>query len=146
MRVLFVCTGNTCRSPIAEGLAKLYFSNKIDVSSAGIAACDGEVVNKHAVKVMFAKGVDIKNHRAKKISNKILVDIDYIVTMTKSQEVFLEDEYPNLEGKIICLGDWCGMGKDVSDPWGGSEEVYRQCAVEIEKMIKIIATKISEQQ
>ncbi|NLI91095.1 MAG: low molecular weight protein arginine phosphatase [Peptococcaceae bacterium] len=141
MRLLFVCTGNTCRSPMAQGLAKLYFSNKVEVVSAGINAFETEPVSSNAQKVLWEKGIDISEHRAVRCSKELIEGADFIFTMTKAQESYLSCTYPQYKDKIRCLGYLSG-DKEVPDPWGGSIETYRRCAIEMEKMLGKIAQEL----
>lgn len=149
MKILFVCTGNTCRSPMAAGLARMLFSGNfsgnIEISSAGIGAWDGDPASPHAVEVMQEKGIDIKNHKAVKVTKDLLENIDFVITMTKSQEAYLRAAFPEYKDKIRRLGDWAGLNKDVLDPWGGSLEVYRQCASELEGMLKKMYERINRE-
>lgn len=144
MKILFVCTGNTCRSPIAQGLAKQIFPDSYEILSSGINACDGDAANEKAIQVLKDKGIDISSNKALKLHEGLLRDADYVFTMTKSHELYLHNYYPQYKNKIKRLGDYTGQARDISDPWGGSLEDYRSCSNELEELIGILADKLGE--
>ncbi|MCM1565912.1 MAG: low molecular weight protein arginine phosphatase [Dehalobacter sp. 4CP] len=136
MKILFVCTGNTCRSPMAEGLARLYFPEGYELFSAGIQALDGDPISPYAGEILQEKGIDSQRHRAVRLQKDTLAAADLILTMTKAQKKVLSGIYPEYQDKIMQLGEWSGLDKEISDPWLGSLKTYRFCAEEIEEMIK----------
>lgn len=124
MKILFVCTGNTCRSPMAEGLFKKIVSDKnienIECSSAGLFAMTGDEVSQNSVRACERFGVDISSHRARRITSYILDETDKFVCMTKDHAASLSLYVP--AEKIIVLGG------GIPDPYGGSLETYMMCA------------------
>ena len=124
MNVLFVCTGNTCRSPMAEGLFKKIIEDKkisgISCSSAGLFAMTGDEVATNAVKALERFECDISSHRARRITAYILDETDKFVCMTKEHAASLSLYVPS--EKIIILGD------GIADPYGGNLETYLTCA------------------
>lgn len=143
MKILFICTGNTCRSPMAQELAKQYLVEGIEISSAGINASEEVRVSEHAVKVLKEKGIDLSRHTAVRLTKEMLDSADYVFTMTKAQEAYLESLYPEFGAKINVFGHWLGSGIEVTDPWGSPIEVYRSCLQELEEMTKALAVKLS---
>ncbi|NLO97307.1 MAG: low molecular weight protein arginine phosphatase [Peptococcaceae bacterium] len=143
MKLLFVCTGNTCRSPMAMGLARKYFPPEVEIYSAGIYAWEGQRVSEQAVEALKKKGIDISSHRAKKLTKEMLAEADYILTMTLAQADELRDVYPQYKEKIKTLGAWVGSEKEVPDPIGKPLEVYCSCARTLEQMIKVAAEKLT---
>ena len=135
LKLLFICTGNTCRSPMAEGLAREMFGDSVHVSSAGMEACVGESASTHALEVLKEQNVDISRHRSRRIRAELMADADWIIPMTQAQEEALKRLFPQYNHKTRYLGDWGDQKKDVLDPWSGSLDVYRQTAHEIGKLL-----------
>jgi protein-tyrosine phosphatase len=129
---------------MAQGLAKLCFGEGFEVMSAGLQAFDGDRVSENAVKVLEEKGIDIGSHRAVRLTADMAAQADFLFTMTRSQAILLTSIYPEFRHKIHCLGDYCGLGKEVSDPWGGSLEHYRTCGAEIEQMLKKVVSVLNK--
>lgn len=128
--VLFICTGNTCRSPMAEGLFNSLGKNAV-ASSAGIYVMPDTKAEKNAVDAVAELGVDIKNHTAMQLTGEMLVSADLVLTMTNSHKAGL----PNAD-KIYTISEYVGENDDVSDPYGGNIEVYRCCAKQIKALVE----------
>ncbi|MDA8229019.1 MAG: low molecular weight protein arginine phosphatase [Desulfitobacterium hafniense] len=142
LKLLFVCTGNTCRSPLAVGLARQIFPADTEIYSAGTSAFEGVAASPETIKVLNAKNIDITSHRARCVDKELIREADWVITMTKAQERHLKALYPEFAQKIKRLGDWSSHGKDVSDPWGGDTEVYQRCAEELEVLIKSLKEEL----
>ncbi len=124
--IIFVCTGNTCRSPMAEAIFKGNLTNdersKFEVKSYGLLAFGGDSASENAIKVMREQDIDISAHRSTPLNQFAVDNADLIVTMTDSHTCsLLSVGVP--ENKIITL--------NISDPIGGSLDDYRRCADEI---------------
>ncbi|MDF1617109.1 low molecular weight protein arginine phosphatase [Petrocella sp. FN5] len=134
--LMFVCTGNTCRSPIAEGLAKkIMGNNKAIICSRGISVNLEEPANMNAVKAMEKKHISLKNHKSKRFDPKEVTENMLILTMTTRHETYLKYHYPMLEDKVYALLPYIQMTGDVKDPYGLGQEVYDQCADQLETAI-----------
>lgn len=142
MKVLFVCTGNTCRSPMAEGILKSIAKEKklqIDVYSAGISVFEGDGAAKNAIKAMEKIGIDISEHLANGISRKLVKETDLILTMSISHRDFILLNFPEAVGKTSTLKDYAyKVDKSVADPYGGSLAMYEKTRDEIYQAIEKI--------
>lgn len=123
MKVLMICTGNTCRSPMAEGIVRDMLQKAgirgIEVASMGLGANDGELPTANAVEAMREIGVDITGKRARRLMMEDLAQTDRFYVMTQSHKDILIDAMPELEDRIRVL--------DIADPYGCRLEVYREC-------------------
>jgi protein-tyrosine-phosphatase len=129
MRGLFVCTGNTCRSPMAEGyFRKLAVEAGVDVeaASAGVSAPAGAPPSSNAVAVARRFGVDISGFRSAPLTLEEIRRSDLVVPMTASHEAAVLAVDPGAAGKTRRLGKFAAGG-DVGDPFGGGLEVYQAC-------------------
>lgn len=142
LKLLFICTGNTCRSPMAEGLAREMFGDLAQISSAGMAAWEGEEVSAHALETLKEQNVDLTNHRARRITEELIADADWVITMTLAQEEGLKHLFPQYAPKTRCLGHWGDHKKDIRDPWMGSLDIYRQTAKEIRELLSVLKTQL----
>ncbi len=126
MEIIFICTGNTCRSPVAEGLMKKLLDDRgiadISVSSAGLAAYPGDEVSPESVTAAKAYGVDISAHRSRALSAYML-DSAVFVCMTASHALSLM-QYVDRERLFV-------LGNGIPDPYGGTQEEYNRCAEQI---------------
>ena len=142
MNILFVCTGNTCRSPMAAALFnKIAVERNLDVriESAGIFACDGEPASTEAVIAMKKYGIDLLGHHAQSINTELLEKCDLILTMTAAHKMVIE---PSAQGKTFTLNEYAGIDGDIPDPYGGDVEEYEQCAKQIYSALLKVADRI----
>lgn len=152
MKVMFVCTGNTCRSAMAEGLMKKIVDEKkldIQVCSAGTFAYSGEHASYNSVSVMKEYDVDIALHKSTNIEESNIKEMDLILCATKEHKLYVQSMYNNLAGKIYTLKEYADLAEDenkidIKDPWGYDINSYRLCAAEINYCIDKIIEKIEQ--
>lgn len=148
-KILFVCTGNTCRSCMAEAVADKLIEDRskgdcIKASSAGIYAIPGSKASYQAAEVMGEWGIDIKGHTARAIDKHMMEEADVILTMTGEHKKMLVQVHPELSPKIFTLREYAeGTPGDVPDPFGCSVDVYRKCALELKEYIKKALCRVS---
>ncbi len=137
MKILFICTGNTCRSPMAQALAS-HLAEKMDIpsetDSAGLMVIPGSKVSKYSVDAMMEFDIDISSHTPKTLSSELLDNADLILTMTKSQKDLIIKSIPLYSEKVKCLGEYSVDG-DIADPYGADFNAYKECASQIKKAI-----------
>jgi L-threonylcarbamoyladenylate synthase len=142
--ILFVCTGNTCRSPMAEAIAnQLLASNRAEgtairttVRSAGVSAADGEPVSPEAVEAVRAMGIDapdLQRHRSRELTRQMLADADIIFAMTSGHARAVASMDQSAASKVLMLDP---AGTDIPDPIGGPGEVYAATARRLAELIK----------
>lgn len=149
-KILFVCTGNSCRSPMAEVMFKKLLEENFPeesfkVGSAGVAAFDGASSTIEARQAVEKRGLDLSQHRARAIAREMLDEADIVFTMTQRQKEEIKSISPEFLEKVFILREYVQLPDDIigseecfdiEDPIGGSSEVYEKCADIIDKCLR----------
>ena len=138
MKILFVCTGNTCRSPMAEAFAKKEAENRrldICAESAGIMTADGLPASGNAVAALKKEDIDLSSFRSSRLTKEKAETSDLILAMTEEQCLFLRSAFP--DKKVFCL-----KNSDISDPYGKCPTEYEKCAEEIKAAVSAVFDKL----
>lgn len=148
---LFVCTGNTCRSPMAEGMFRKMLADKLQcdqedlaeqgylVLSAGIAAAEGNPAASEAIQLLETEGIDISSHTSRQLTESLLDQADVVMTLTRGHRNAILTSRPDLEESVRLLSP---SGQDISDPIGGGMSEYATCKVEIEQALNELIDQI----
>jgi len=149
--VLLVCTGNICRSPLAEEMLKRTLKERgidgVNVTSAGTGAWDGAPASEGAYLVGLERGLDLSGHRARLLTRELVDQADLILTMARHHRARV-DELGG-EGRVFVLGEYAGRdgdGAEVSDPFGGDLDVYRNTCVELEGLVGTTAERLATEE
>jgi protein-tyrosine phosphatase len=142
--IVTVCTGNTCRSPMAAVLLRKRLAEKLGcdigeledrgvvVASAGLNAYGGGAAAPEAIQLMSERGLDLSDHVSQPLSDRLARHADVIFTMTRSHRDMLLAQWPEAGPRTHLL---CPQGRDVADPIGGSREIYAACARQIDEAL-----------
>lgn len=146
MNILFVCTGNTCRSPMAEEVARVLMRNmgmQGKASSAGIYASEGMPAALGAQAAVAAFGGDLEAHRATQLTRAHIAEADLILTMEAAHSSAVLRIAPGAQGKTHTLLGFSGEEGDIADPFGGDTDVYNNCLVQIGEAVRLSLEKIT---
>ncbi|HSQ33836.1 MAG TPA: low molecular weight protein arginine phosphatase [Peptostreptococcaceae bacterium] len=149
MNIVIVCTGNTCRSPMAESILKDALIKRgevideFNITSAGISTIDGLDASKHSISALKEMNIDLKNHKSKLLTLDLVEKSDLILTMTKAHKDIILNSLPQFSTKIFTLKEFADdKDIDIVDPFGGSLEVYKGTAYDIQNTINKLIDKI----
>lgn len=150
MHILIVCSGNTCRSPLATAMLRAHLASRPDlapvtVSSAGTSAWDGSPASEGSYLVALERGLDLSNHRARMLTTSEVERADLILTVSPAHSGRVAD----LGGgnRVHTLAAYAGRGteEEIPDPYGGDVEGYREVADILERLMPAIVERIARE-
>lgn len=137
--ILFVCTGNTCRSPMAEGLCRKQIEQAgaqswVKVASAGVSAFPGQSISAHTLEILRQQGIDLSQHKSQPVTDELLAQATHVIVMTSSHREILLHRYPKAAPKVQMLGDFRegAESPEIPDPFGLGLDAYQAVADAIE--------------
>lgn len=147
--VLFICTGNTCRSPMAMAFFKRQTATRgelgqWEMDSAGTLAVEGQPASEGAMYAMNHKGIDLRGHRSKPVTAELIDRHQLILVMEKDHQVGLEKRFGDLDGRVHLLSDMVGEDFEISDPYECSQEEYLELADRIQDLLRRGSDRIAE--
>jgi protein-tyrosine-phosphatase len=150
VNILFVCTGNICRSPLAEALLQREVAARdldgVRVASSGTGAWDGAPASEGAYLIGLEHGLDLSAHRARLLTRDMVRTADLVFTMSRHHRARVQELEP--EARVVLLGEYAGRAgpeAEVSDPFGGDLDVYRLTFAELEELVRVAAGRLVEE-
>lgn len=145
VNILFVCTGNTCRSPMAEAILKHKQINNVEVRSAGIYAMPNAEMSAHAQQILDEANMP-HQHLATQLSGTEMDWADLILTMTTAHRDTIIANFPYAEGKIFTLKEFTSVNslENVVDPYGGSKAIYEETFTELKELVDFLVKKLEK--
>lgn len=145
MKYLFVCTGNTCRSPMAAYLFSHFAAGTPhQAESAGLAAWDGDRISDNArIVLMDGFGIDASAHRARLFRPEMAASVDFILTMSRHQRDRLRQILPDRASHILTVGEAAGHpDEEIADPFGRDRAAYERTARQLETLVRRILERV----
>lgn len=143
-KLIFVCTGNTCRSPMAEAVYKnLEKISDMKVISRGLVVLFSEPINPKADIVLKKHDLELNNHASRGLKASDIEDNTIILTMTANQKKKVMDLYPEAKD-VFTIKEFAGEIGDVVDPYGGTLMDYEECYIELGRLVKKTVYKLND--
>jgi protein-tyrosine-phosphatase len=138
--ILFVCTANVCRSPLAEALFKEKLAQEglagWQVESAGTWAMEGYPAAEKGVRLLGERGIDLRRHRARGVTRELLRQFDLILVMEKGHKEALRTEFPEIAERVLLVSELVGETREIGDPMGGSLDDFRETIRDLEDIFE----------
>jgi len=148
-RVLFICSGNMCRSPMAKALFKDLVRKDFELRSANICADSAGTLSlgqnpatAEAIQVTYEIGLDITPHRSKHVYGELIDWSDIVLVMEYKHKHYILEHFPLATGKVYLLTQFVGKEGDVPDPIGCSIEIYRECADQLTSLLSLAVERM----
>ncbi len=145
--VLFVCTANICRSPMAMGLLQSKINGQEErwlIRSAGVWALENQTAAANTIKLIYDRGIDLSDHRSKLVTKDLIEKFNLILVMERNQKEALKTAFPKQSAKIFLLSEMAGETFEIVDPIGGSLADFTATGLEIENILSEGFPKISQ--
>ena len=139
--ILFVCTANICRSPMAAVLFQRLAQEKLAdqpwcIESAGTWTRGGQPASAGAQAAMRSRGLDLSRHRSREVTREMLASFDLVLTMERAHQEAIRAEFPQLAGRVFMLSEAAGSRGDIEDPYGGAQADYDETADLLERLLR----------
>lgn len=145
MNILFICTGNTCRSPMAEAIFDKLNKTSLVAKSAGLAVSSNSKASFNAAKLVDENlNINIYERHAVQLTEKILKDSYLVLTMTEGLKKIVQYNFKEYKNKIYTLSEYVGVKGEILDPFGGALSVYEQTFEQLKKYIVLLLSKLEE--
>ncbi|MWJ27514.1 low molecular weight phosphotyrosine protein phosphatase [Halomonas sp. ZH2S] len=142
-RILVVCTGNICRSPVAEAFLRQQLPER-QISSAGLGALEGRPVSPLSRELAEAEGLDVTHHQGRQLTATMIQEADLILVMSEGQRRAVGKQAPQALGKTLLLGRWLdsGEGQDIPDPYRKNMEIFEHVHALLKEATRLWAEKL----